>query len=85
MTFDGDPALRELGAKLKMASISFEQGAGDEVRYTAAYHFGGAGSISLSGAFDPFELIKACSGLLCNAARVINLDDRKRLQVIMGN
>lgn len=77
VTFNGDSALQGLGAKLKAASITFREGEGEEVVYDASYHFYGAGSITLSGSFDPFELIQACSGWLCRAAKAINADRRK--------
>lgn len=77
VTFNGDPALQGLGAKLKAASVTFKEGDDGDIAYDASYHFYGAGSITLSGSFDPFELIQACSGWLCRAARAINADSRK--------
>lgn len=77
ITFGGDPALQELGAKLKMASITFREGDGGNIEYEATYHFYGSVDIAVSGSFDPFELVETCSGLLCQAARAINADYRK--------
>ncbi|MEQ6885523.1 hypothetical protein [Salicola sp. Rm-C-2C1-2] len=77
VTFNGDPALQRLGAKLKAASITFREAENGDIAYDASYHFYGAGSITLSGSFDSFELIQACSGLLCRAARALNTDRRK--------
>lgn len=88
-TFNGGAALEGLGAKLKMASISFSKGDGDDINYKASFSFyGGVGAISVSGSFDIIELISSCSGLLCQAARDIrsrNNSQGRRLQEIMGH
>ena len=39
VTFNGDPALRGLGLKVKRASISFTNGDGGNVNYNASFDF----------------------------------------------
>lgn len=71
--FNGDPALKGLGFKLKRVSIDFTPtGDGRSVNYTGTYRFVAGTSISVSGNFDIFEAIKSCSGLLCKAARLLD-------------
>jgi hypothetical protein len=72
VTFNGDPALKGLGFKVKRISIDFTPGDGRSVNYTGTYRFVAGTSISVSGNFDIFEAIKSCSGLLCKAARLID-------------
>lgn len=58
-------------------------GDGRSVNYTGTFRFAVGSSISVSGNFDIFETIKSCSGLLCNAARLLDGRDveiEQRLQ-----
>lgn len=83
VTFKGDPALKGLGFKVKRVSIDFSPGDGRSVNYTGTYRFIAGTSISVSGNFDIFEAIKSCSGLLCNAARLLdgrNAEIEQKLQ-----
>jgi len=49
-TFNGGSALEGLDAKLKVATINFSKGDGDEITYIASFLFyGGAGAITLAG------------------------------------
>lgn len=88
LTFNGGAALESLGVKVKMVSISFTKGDGDNVNYQGTFNFaGGAASISVSGTFSIEELITSCSGLLCQAARLIKVRHQayeNELQRIMG-
>ncbi|MFK5950263.1 MAG: hypothetical protein QM500_15995 [Methylococcales bacterium] len=89
LTFSGGTALENLGVKIKMASINFTKGEGDDIDYKGTFYFiGGAGSLSLSGSFNIEDLITSCSGLLCKAARLMkgrNQAYEAELQKIMGN
>ncbi len=87
LTFKGDSALTDLGAKLKNASISFSKGDGDNIKYTAMFSFVGVASISITGLFNIEELILSCSGLLCIAARALKGSHHAydmELQRVMG-
>lgn len=87
LTFNGGTALESLGVKVKMASISFTKGDGDNVNYQGTFNFAGGAAISVSGAFSIEELITSCSGLLCQAARLLkgrNQAYENELQRIMG-
>jgi len=87
--FNGGTALEGLGAKIKMASIIFTKGKGNNVNFKATFSFvGGVGAISIIGSFDFEKLITYCSGLLCQAARLLkkrNIEQDKALKRIMGN
>ncbi len=88
LTFKGDSALQDLGAKLKNASISFTKGDSNNIKYTATFNFISAASISVSGSFDIEELILSCSGLLCRAAKALkgrHAAYEAQLQKIMGH
>ena len=81
--FSGDPALRNIGFKLKAMSITFNNMDGMRVGYTGSVSGPFGVTISLSGSFDLEQLITACTGLLCQAARrLVNRD--QQLQQIMG-
>jgi hypothetical protein len=83
ITFNGDPALKGLGFKLKRVSINFSPtGDGRSVNYTGTFRFVAGTSISVNGSFDIFDAIKSCSGLLCNAARLIDGRDTEIEQKI---
>lgn len=87
LTFSGDPVLSELGAKLKNASISFTKGDSDSVDYAASFTFHEAANISLTGSFSVDELLTSCSGMLCQAAKLLkgrNHAYEMELQKIMG-
>lgn len=83
LTFKGSPALESLGAKIKFVSISFTKGDGYNVGYIASYSFMKIGTLSISGNFNIEEMILACSGLLCNAARAMKSRDEV-LEKAMG-
>jgi len=87
--FNGGEVLEGVGAKIKMASILFSKGKGNNVNYRATFTFaGGVSAISITGSFDIEKLITYCSGLLCQAARLLkkrNIEQDKALKIIMGN
>lgn len=89
LSFNGSAALEELGAKIKFATIHFSKAEGNSANYRASVaFFGDKLSIVVSGTFDIEELITSCSGLLCQAARLLkgnNKRNDKRLKEIMGN
>lgn len=72
VVFNGDPVLKGLGLKLRRASVNFRNGSGGTFEYTGSFDFTVGSSISVSGSVDVFELIKSCSGLLCQAARFLS-------------
>ena len=87
LTFSGSAALEAIGAKLKYVSVSFTQGEGKNINYHASFDLKVA-KLAVSGSFNLEELITACSGLLCRAARALKgrqkrIDDE--LQRIMGH
>jgi len=90
VTFKGDSALTNLGAKIKVVSISFSEGEEKNINYIAMFSFSGAANISISGSFDIEKLITSCSGLLCQAARLLKSRNKRNkayemeLQRIMG-
>ncbi|VAW91555.1 hypothetical protein MNBD_GAMMA23-1049 [hydrothermal vent metagenome] len=90
LTFRGGPALTGLGAKIKNISVSFSQGEDKKTNYMAMFSFSGAANISISGTFDIEKLITSCSGLLCQAARLLQRRNKQlkaydmELQRIMG-
>lgn len=71
LTFKGDSALQELGAKVKSVSIFFTKGTGNDVKYNATFSFVGIAALSISGKFNVENLILSCSGILCRAARAL--------------
>jgi len=71
LTFKGDSALQELGAKVKNVSIFFTKGSENDVKYNATFNFVGVAGLSISGTFNVENLILSCSGLLCRAARAL--------------
>lgn len=91
VTFDGDPVLRHIGAKIKRVNISLNNRAVMGVGYTATFDLAYLGlpvSVSVEGRFDLEELITSCSGLLCRAAHAMkgrhDLYERE-LESVMGN
>jgi len=85
--FNGSPALEKVGLALKRVSVNFSNGGNDRVKYVASVDFIKAASFSVAGSFSAFELITACSGLLCKAARALKGFDTgvdAQMQQIMG-
>lgn len=70
MTFNGTPALRELGLEVGVARINFSAGDEGTVRYNGTLRIGFA-SVSVGGDVDIDKLITSCSGFLCHAARIL--------------
>lgn len=86
LTFDGDPALKEIGADVSRVSVSFTNQDAMKIGYNATFHAGIA-TMSAAGSFDLETLITSCSGLLCQAARAMKGRNRaydQELQKIMG-
>lgn len=92
MTFDGSTALDKIGVSVKSLDINFwTEGEDRQIRYTASYGIKVASrtltTLTVSGKFDIQELITACSGLLCQAARYLKGFDSNvdaQMQSIMG-
>ncbi len=86
-TFSGNPALDSVSSKVKNLSITLSNKPGGRVGYAGSVSFFGAASISVSGSFDLDALIMACTGLLCQAARLLKGRPQqidKQLEQIMG-
>lgn len=86
ITFSGNPALKQIGTKIKFLSVGFENRDGMDIQYKAGVKVG-LGTISVSGTFNLEKLITSCSGLLCNAARALKNQRSERdraLEEIMG-
>jgi hypothetical protein len=92
VTFDGSPALEKMGLSVKSLDVNFwTEGEDRQIRYTASYGIKVASrsitTLSVSGSFNIQELITACSGLLCQAARYLKGFDSNvdaQMQTIMG-
>ncbi len=89
LSFNGGAALEEMGAKIKFATIHFSKAEGSSANYRASFSFAGdQASILVHGTLNIEELITSCSGLLCQAARLLkgnNKRNEKRLKEIMEN
>lgn len=89
LSFSGTSALEGIGAKIKVASIHFTKGDDENINYKASFSFaGGAGAISVASSFNVEDLITSCSGLLCQAAKLIkgrNQAYEAELKKIMGH
>ncbi len=84
--FSGTPVLNKIGAKIKRVSVFFSKQDAMNVGYTATFDLEYM-KLSVSGDFDLEKLITSCSGLLCEAARLLkgrHRDYDKELQGIMG-
>jgi len=89
LSFNGGVALEAIGAKVKFATIHFSKGEGQTANYKASFSFaGGVTSLSVTGTLNIEELITSCSGLLCQAARLLKGNSKRneqRLKEIMEN
>ena len=79
LTFSGKPVLDNIGVKLNRFSVTFSNQNKMRIGYTGSVDLTYS-SISFSGSLDLESLIKACSGLLCQAANLLsgrkdNLDE----------
>lgn len=71
VTFSATEAVKELGIQVRRVGISMDVNEHGELDYTARFMFAGALALSVRGTIDVEELILACSGLLCRAARAL--------------
>lgn len=71
VTFSATEAVKELGIQVRRVGISMDVNEHGELDYTARFMFAGALALSVRGTMDVEELILACSGLLCRAARAL--------------
>ena len=89
LAFNGSLALEAIGAKVKFATIHFSKAEGNSANYKASFSFAGdQAAILITGTLNIEELITSCSGLLCNAAKLLkgnNKRKEKRLKEIMEN
>ena len=87
LTFDGSDALDQIGLSLGALNVDFSNQDDGDVGYTASFDFK-AITVGVSGSFNIEEMITACSGWLCQAARHLkNFDSNvdAQMQRIMGH
>ena len=87
LRFSGKPALESIGVALKRVNVNFSNEGEGRIRYLASFDILKSASISVAGSFDIEKLITSCSGLLCQAARLLkgaNQTNEAQLQRVMG-
>lgn len=87
LTFDGSEALEQIGLSIRALNVRFSNQGDGDVGYTASFDFK-AISIGVSGTFNIEQMITACSGWLCQAARHLKGFDSNidaQMQQIMGH
>lgn len=87
LRFSASPALASIGIHLQRISVSFVNRDGGKVGYSATFNLEVI-SITVMDEFDLEALITACSGLLCQAARVMKgrhkAYERELERIMMG-
>jgi len=86
LRFSGKPALEQIGVSMKRLTVNFVGGQNGNVHFIASIDLK-ITMFTVSGDFNIVDLITACSGLLCQAARLLkgrNLAAESELQIIMG-
>ncbi|MBT3146702.1 hypothetical protein [Neptunomonas phycophila] len=68
--FSAKENVKQLGVDLKFLSIMFF-GSEKGLHYTASFNFFGGVKVEFTSIIDLEKLILSCSGLLCNAARLL--------------
>ncbi|MCF6324352.1 MAG: hypothetical protein L3J89_08525 [Gammaproteobacteria bacterium] len=63
--------IKQFGIDLKVASIMFSGNRNGKIHYTAFFNFMGGAKVEFSSIVDVEKLILSCSGLLCQAARLL--------------
>lgn len=86
LRFSSTDAVNSFGAKVKGISVTFSEGSGDEVNYTAVFSFREVAGIMVTGSFNVVQLITSCSGLLCQAARALQGNTARDMELrrVMG-
>lgn len=79
LAFSASEATQQLGLALRNIIIFFSAAPNGTSQYSASFHFANAMRSSLSGSVDIEELILACSGWLCRAARAIHRERRTEI------
>jgi len=69
--FTAKNEIKKLGIDLKIASIMFFGTPNGKIHYTASFNFMGGAKVEFSSIIDVEKLILSCSGLLCQAARLL--------------
>lgn len=69
--FSAKQELAQIGLDLKIASIMFTSGRNGKIRYIASFSFFGGATVEFASSIDIEKLILSCSGLLCQAARLL--------------
>jgi hypothetical protein len=84
--FIGGPTLEKIGVSVRRMSVNFSGNENGDVHYTASVGVK-ITTFTVSGDFNIVDLITSCSGLLCQAARLLkgrNPAIEAEMQRIMG-
>jgi len=71
VSFSGKPELEKVGIDLEYGSVMFSNIGNNKLGYSASLKFRGILKIEYSNVIDVEKLILGCSGLLCQAARLM--------------
>jgi len=69
--FSAKKEVKQFGLDFKVASIMFSGNKNGKIHYTATFNFLGGVKVAFSSIVDVEKLILSCSGLLCQAARLL--------------
>jgi len=69
--------IKQFGIDLKVASIMFSGNRNGKIHYAASFNFMGGAKVEFSSIVDIEKLILSCSGLLCQAARLLKNRHKK--------
>jgi hypothetical protein len=72
LRFSGKPALEQIGVAMKRLTVNFVAGQNGNVHFIAGINLK-ITTFTVSGDFNIVDLITACSGLLCQAARLVKV------------
>ena len=68
--FNGAPALESYGFSSGIVSVTLSHAGGNRIRLSGGIR-AGVGFMKVSGSFDLMALMTGCSGLVCEAARIL--------------
>ncbi len=69
--FSAKEEIKRFGLDFKIASIMFSGNRNGKIHYAATFNFMGGVKVAFSSIVDVEKLILSCSGLLCQAARML--------------
>jgi len=70
--FSANEGLMGLGITVRRATVSFSKDSNGRFAYSGTFRLALGTQVSISGTIDVIEMIKSCSGLLCQAARFLD-------------